>query len=160
MYAGDPGPPVASPTIQTCVASSAETPSKFFAWPLTTVVQFVPSVVRRIVPLSPTAHPVVASEKSTDFRLLVVGELCEVHVTPASVLTKMPPLSETAYAFVCDTQSMSRMLRLGRAFTSPDLPHVAPPSLEVRNEPFMPAASALVVLTASTAFNSLVTSLS
>ena len=53
----------------------------------------------RMTPLPdgfPTAQPVVASEKSMDLRLFVVGVDCELQVMPPSVLTNMPPLSETA----------------------------------------------------------------
>src|SRR5260370_5985798 len=55
-----------------------------------------PSIVRRIVPDSPTAVPVLASTKETPCRLFVVPLDWDVHVAPPSVVRRMVPKSPTA----------------------------------------------------------------
>ena len=56
-----------------------------------------PLVVLRIVPVSPTAQPVLASMKATEFSARAVPEVCAIQVAPPSVVLTIVQDSPTAH---------------------------------------------------------------
>src|SRR4029453_6486627 len=73
-----------------------ETDLRLSSTPLVMLCQAAPpSVVRRIVPLSPTATPSFGSRKEMPCNVVLVPDVSGVQVAPASVLFRIVPVSPT-----------------------------------------------------------------
>src|SRR5207244_6468579 len=109
-----------------------------------------PSLVRRMVPSSPTAQPFITSSNSTPLRNLLVPLIWAGHVSPPSLVRRIVPPEPTTQPSLVPTNSTAWIFSDPERFFSV---HVSPPFL-VRNtsplKPKLPTAQPLFASTNST----------